>query len=560
LKIEISHAKAEKMTEYSVLIGGKAGDGINQAGQLIASFFNDLGYHVYQYIDYPSLIRGGHNFCIIRASEKPVMAHRSGLDLILALDQKTVDLHAQKLGVQGTIMYDSSRVKADGQPLHVRDIVDLYQGRPVMGNTAIIGAFCGCIGISWDRAEKVLRQKLQKETETNIMIARDAYARVHRCMEVQPLDGGHVRPLLSGNEWIGLGLLAGGIDAYVAYPMTPSSGILHYLASIADEAGIDVVHPESEIAVILMALGYSYVGKKAAVGTSGGGFCLMTESLSLAGMAELPIVIVLSQRGGPSTGLPTCTAQSDLLFACYAGQGEFPRFIVAPGTPDEAFSWAAEAVHIAWKFQVPAIILSDKTLSEGVSTPGSDPQARSVQALPAASYPYMRYADTPDGISPFLAPPCRDEVVKVNSYAHDYAGITTEDPEMVMAMVHKRLRKTEKLVAYTDQPGAVHLGGEPSSKTALLCWGSPRGVCSEVAEELGLRIVSPVIISPFPAGEFRKVMAGVEKAILVEDSSTGQLSRILSCEGYHIDECILRYDGRPHAVEELLDRVRRRVS
>ncbi|MFH0967323.1 MAG: 2-oxoacid:acceptor oxidoreductase subunit alpha [Methanobacteriota archaeon] len=546
------------MTEYSVLIGGKAGDGIAQAGQLIASIFNDLGYHIYQYIDYPSLIRGGHNFCIIRAAaEKPVMAHRSGIDLILALDQKTADLHKQRLAAHGTIIYDNSRVKTEGQPLGIQEILALYQARPIMGNTAIIGAFCGCCGIPWDRAEKVIRKKLLKETDTNILVAREAYTKVSTCMDVQPLDGGKTRPMLSGNEWIGLGLLAGGIDAYVAYPMTPSSGVLHYLASVADEAGIDVVHPESEIAVILMALGFSYVGKKAAVGTSGGGFCLMTEGLSLAGMAELPVVIVLSQRGGPSTGLPTYTAQSDLLFACYAGQGEFPRLIVAPGTPDEAYSWAAEAVHIAWKYQVPAIILSDKTLSEGIYTASSDLPVNSAPALPPSSSPYMRYADTPEGISPFLAPPSHGEVIKVNSYAHDYAGISIEDPDMVMTMVQKRLHKTESLTAYIDKPGAVYVRGVPTAKIAILCWGSPRGVCSEVAEELGLRIISPVIMSPFPVGEFKKAMEGVEKVILVEDSSSGQLNQILAREGYHTDEFILRYDGRPYAVEELLDRVRR---
>ena len=545
------------MTEYSVLIGGKAGDGIAQAGQLIASLFTDLGYQVYQYIDYPSLIRGGHNFCIIRAAERPVTAHRSGIDLVLALDQKTADLHTHKMRAGGSLIYDSSRVKGEGQPLGIQDIIDLYHGRPIMGNTAIIGAFCGCSGISWDRAEKVLRKKLQKETDTNILIARESYARVSRCMDIQPLEGGHARPLLSGNEWIGLGLIAGGIDAYVAYPMTPSSGILHYLASVADEAGIDVVHPESEIAVILMALGFSYAGKKAAVGTSGGGFCLMTEGLSFAGMGELPIVIILSQRGGPSTGLPTYTAQSDLLFACHAGHGEFPRLIVAPGTPDEAYSWAAEAVHLAWKYQIPVIILSDKTLSEGIYTLDSEPDVRSDPALSAPSFPYMRYADTPDGISPFMAPPVRDEVIKVNSYAHDYAGISTEDPEMVMTMVHKRLLKEERLAAYIDQPGAVHTGGISSAKAAILCWGSPRGVCSEVAEEIGLRLVSPIVISPFPKKEFRNAMKGVEKVILVEDSSTGQFNQILAREGYQTDELILRYDGRPFAVEELLDRVRR---
>ncbi len=548
------------MTEYAVLIGGKAGDGISQAGQLIGSLFSGLGYHVYQYVDYPSLIRGGHNYCIIRAAEKPVTSYRSGVDMILALDQKTVDLHRNRLRMKSTILYDSDRVKTDGFPLPIAGILEKYKGSPIMGNTAMIGGFCGCMGIPWDQVEPVLRKKLLKETGTNISIARDAYSRVHRCMESPEPIPGEQRPLMAGNEWIGLGLLAGGIDAYIAYPMTPSSGILHYLASVAAEAGIEVIHPESEIAVILMALGYSYAGKKAAVGTSGGGFCLMTEGLSLAGMAEIPLVIVLSQRSGPSTGLPTYTAQADLLFACYAGHGEFPRFIVAPATPSEAFHWSARAVHLAWKYQIPAIILSDKTLSEGIFTPDTLPEIPPLPPLPAPSIPYKRYADTPDGISPVLPLPCKGEVSKVNSYAHDYAGFTTEDPDLVMAQVQKRLRKAELLLETVDKPGAVFLGGMQDAKTAIVAWGSPRGACCEVAQELDLRVVSPVVISPFPAGEFRKAMNGVSKVIMVEDSSTGQMSQILAKEGYTTDIQILRYDGRPFAVEELLEKVRRCIS
>jgi len=552
--------EVDQLTEYSVLIGGKAGDGIAQAGQLIASIFSELGYFVYQYIDYPSLIRGGHNFCIIRAAEKPVFTHRTGIDLILALDQKTVDLHTHSLTTQGTVIYDSPRVKTNGQALAIEEILAKHKGRPIMGNTAIVAGFCGCAGIPWTLVESIFRKKLPKETDINLLIAMEAYSSVTGCINIQQVKGASPRPMMSGNEWIGLGLLAGGIDAYVAYPMTPSSGVLHFLASVADEAGIEVVHPESEIAVILMALGFAYAGKKAAVGTSGGGFCLMTEGLSLAGMAEIPIVIVLSQRGGPSTGLPTYTAQSDLLFACYAGQGEFPRFIAAPATPGEALKWAAEAVKLAWELQVPAFILSDKTFSEGIYTLEAEPEVGQASSLPGPSFPYQRYADTPDGVSPILIPPYAGEMIKVNSYTHDYSGITAEEPEMAIAMVHKRFRKAEKLGSATDKPGAVVCSGSSASKTVILCWGSPRGVCSEVADELGLRVVSPIVLSPFPSNEFKKAMQGVKKTILVEDSSTGQLDTILAREGYRIDDMILRYDGRPFAVEELLERVRRALA
>ncbi|HWQ65121.1 MAG TPA: pyruvate ferredoxin oxidoreductase, partial [Methanospirillum sp.] len=455
---------------------------------------------------------------------------------------------------------DSGRVKSTGQALNINEIIEMHHGIPIMGNTAIIGAFCGCMGIPWDRSERILRRNLQKKTDINIQIAQEAYSRATQCEHISQPFGGKPHPLLSGNEWISLGLLAGGIDAYVSYPMTPSSGILHYLASVAHETGIEVIHPESEIAVILIALGFSYAGKKAAVGTSGGGFCLMTEGLSLAGMAEIPIAIVLSQRTGPSTGLPTYTSQSDLLFACHAGQGEFPRFVVAPATPAEAYKWSAESVQIAWKFQIPTIILSDKTLSEGICTLGTISDINHTQPSPSPLIPYKRYADTPDGISPLLPLPCKGEIIKTNSYTHDYDGFTTEDSAMVITQVQKRLRKIEHLIQFVDQPGAVYLGGSESAKTVLLCWGSPRGVCSEVAEVLGLRVVSPVVLVPFPKTEFKRAMEGVETIILVEESSMGQLNQITERYGCKPDHFILRYDGRPFAVEELVDQVQRCIS
>jgi 2-oxoglutarate ferredoxin oxidoreductase subunit alpha len=456
----------------------------------------------------------------------------------------------------GSIIFDSTRVKAKGQGIDIPAILSKHQGSPIMGNTALIGALCGYAGISWDVARGVMSRRLLKETEKNLLIAKDTYDITTKAFVLHPCSGGKPRPLMSGNEWIGIGLLAGGIDAYVAYPMTPSSGVLHYLASVADEAGIEVVHPESEIAVILMALGFVYAGKKAAVGTSGGGFCLMTEGLSLAGMAEIPIVLVLSQRGGPSTGLPTYTGQSDLLFACHAGQGEFPRYIVAPATPDEACLLSAKSVQIAWTYQVPAIILSDKTLSEGVYTSDVIPPKTAPVAAEPQQLCYRRYIDTPTGVSPLLFPKTPGQVIKVNSYAHDMDGITTEDPEMVILMTDKRMRKGRELSKATDISGAVYVGGVRNAEAALLCWGSVRGVCCEVADELGIRVISPVVMAPFPKNEFKYAINGVDMLILVEDSATGQVSQLIAREGYHIDKEILRYDGRPFTVEELAEKVR----
>jgi 2-oxoglutarate ferredoxin oxidoreductase subunit alpha len=265
--------------------------------------------------------------------------------------------------------------------------------------------------------------------------------------------------------------MKGGLEAYVSYPMTPSSGLLHFLAEQKEKFCITVVHPENEIAVILMALGFAYAGKRAAVGTSGGGFCLMTEGLSLAGMAEIPLILVVSQRTGPSTGLPTYTGQSDLHFVLHAGQGEYPRLIVAPGDAAEAVYWSAVAMNTAWKFQIPAFILADKTLSEG--TYSLDP-ARIAEIrgndLPVwdGIAPYCRYADMPSGISPPALPGMKGAVVKVNGYAHDESGISTEEAGIVARMAEKRMRKWEGLAREMLEYRGVNLSGVPDASCALL--------------------------------------------------------------------------------------------
>jgi 2-oxoglutarate ferredoxin oxidoreductase subunit alpha len=367
------------------------------------------------------------------------------------------------------------------------------------------------------------------------------------------------RPLFTGNEAIGIGLVKGGLEAYVSYPMTPSSTLLHFLAGHQEKFGITVVHPENEIAVILMALGFAYAGKRSGVGTSGGGFCLMTEGLSLAGMAELPLVLVVSQRTGPSTGLPTYTGQSELQFILHAGQGEYPRLIVAPGDAQQALFWSEIAINMAWKFQIPAFILSDKTLSEGTYT-------INLSAVPdvqrgdspgwAGTVPYLRYADVPSGTSPLAVPGMKDAVIKVNSYAHDEAGITSEEAGVVEQMTNKRLRKREWLTAEMQGYPGVILSGNPESSTALLCWGSTMGVCNEIATLLGLRVIQPILLSPFPHVQIKNALTGVTNLIAVEENATAQLATLAGQYGIIPDKRILRYDGRPFLPDDLLLKIK----
>jgi len=352
------------------------------------------------------------------------------------------------------------------------------------------------------------------------------------------------------------------LQDYIAYPMTPTTPLLHFLAERADEFSLKVIHPESEIGVMLMALGFAYAGERAAVGTSGGGFCLMTEGLSLSGMSETPVVIVLGQRPGPSTGLPTYSGQADLRFALSAGQGEFPRFIVAPGDLEEAYFWSALALNLAWKYQIPAIVLTDKNLNEGIGNFDMGSVEEIPEILPIVwdgKTPYKRYEDEEGGVSPLAFAPRKDAVIKTNSYEHDEFGITTEDGIITRKMQDKRLRKERLLRDELKGFRQVNRCGDKNSSTALLCWGSNKGVCTELAQKLGLKMVQPVVLSPFPEDAFREAVRGIEKLIVVENNATGQLAGLIRSHGFRADRMILKYDGRPFALDELEIRVKEAI-
>ena len=546
------------MDDLSVLIGGKAGFGIDKASSIIAGILNQLNYRLYIYREYPSLIRGGHTFSMIRASSRKIAAHKDKVDFLLALNQDTVNLHKDRLKGGCVVAYDSDTVKSDGIAVPIGTIIQEEKADEIMRNSCIIGAFCRAAGIEWDILDRVFRKLVSKELGLNLKVARRGYDAAAQSKKIDPLPLDRL-PLLTGNEAIGLGLLKGGLGAYVGYPMTPSSGILHFMANAARDFGLKVIHPEGEIAVILMALGFAYAGEKAAIGTSGGGFCLMTEAFSFAGMAELPVVLVVGQRPGPSTGLPTYSCQSELHFVLNAGQGEFPRFIVAPGDAEEAYYWSCAALNLAWKYQIPSIILSDKTLAEGtysfdIKLAGDVKEEQF--SLWDRKGPYKRYLNTESGVSPLAFPPEKDNTIKIDSYEHDEAGITTEDADITRAMQDKRMRKETYLAKELEAYPAVRVYGNKDSAKGLLCWGSNKGVCIEVAQELGLKVIQPQVLWPFPVNQFREAVKGVNKLICVENNARGQLASLISPLGFKIDGKILKYDGRPFSLEELTGKVK----
>jgi 2-oxoglutarate ferredoxin oxidoreductase subunit alpha len=550
------------MEEISILIGGKAGDGTRQAGHVIASLLNRVGYRIFFYDDYPSLIRGGHNFSIVRASGKRIGAHKNTVDIIIALDQNTVENHKDRLNADGIILYDSKKAEAQGLGIDFMDIVKEFGGKPIMRNTAAIGALAGILNLEWSVLERDIKGSIGKEVDLNLQIARHAYDGIEAPLKPLPKLDQKPLPLVTGNEAIALGAAKAGLNMYIAYPMTPASAILHYLAEHENELGVVTVHPESEIGAALMALGSAYAGARTMVGTSGGGFALMTEALSLAGQSEIPMVIAECQRAGPSTGVPTYTMQADLNFVINAGHGEFLRVVLAPGDAEEAFYTAGLAMNLAWKLQIPTFVLSDKHVSESIFS--FDPELDKVKPENGLLWngrgEYKRYLDTESGISPLAFPGNPEAIVKVTSYEHDENGITTEEPGQIARMQQKRLRKRKALADELNKFDTVNIYGNPESKTALLCWGSTKGACIEVAEMLDLKVVQPLVLEPLPVEPLKKALDGVEKIIDVEVNATGQLAKLVAGQGFCIDDMILRFDGRPFTVDDLLGNVKEVLS
>jgi 2-oxoglutarate/2-oxoacid ferredoxin oxidoreductase subunit alpha len=594
---------------FTTLIGGKAGDGIVEAGQLVTRVLGRFGYRLYTHADFPSLIRGGHNWVIVRAKRERIHAIRDDVDVLLALNEETIDRHFQRLKPESITIFDANAVKlakvarqAPGHRIGVplKSILAEEGAPPVMRNTCLLGAYCRAIGIPWSILEDILTRYVPKQVELNLKVARRGYD-ASREIRLLDLRDQPPLPVMSGNEAVGLGLLRAGLGAYCAYPMSPSSSLLHFLAREEERFGVKVVQPEGEIAAVMMALGFAYAGVRAAVGTSGGGFCLMTEALSFAAQAELPLVVMIAQRPGPSTGLPTYTAQTELHFALAAGQGEFPRLIVAPSDADEAYSWSAVALEAAWKYQVPALVLSDKMVSENVTSfekieppklaewddeafaplrqvkrgrplswkpRGEHVDDKALRKMTAAGWPagggaaggetsdwaepLLRYRLTVSGVSPFAAPPIPGEVVKANSYTHDELGITTEDPTITVDMQDKWSRKAKAMAREFDHLPTVSVAGDPDADTAILCWGSSKGACLEAADLLGdLRVVTPVVLEPFPKKQLARALAGAERVIAVECSPSGQMARLARRHGFAVHDLVQRYDGRPFSVGDL---------
>lgn len=527
--------------DYTIKIGGEAGQGIQTIGDTLGLVFARSGYHVFTHQDYESRVRGGHNFFQVRFADHPVMASRDKVDIVIAFDEESIRNYEKELAEQGRILYDSVSLKQKHASDRFLDIpfVSLaadHGGSRIMANTVAIGAVMGVLGMDLDILLGILKDTFTTKGEavvqknTAAAMAGHDYS-VKECTQCRFSVAPLAKPkmLIAGNDAIGLGVVASGCKFYAAYPMTPSTGIMNYIAGKETDYGIIVEQAEDEIAAINMALGASFGGVRAMTGTSGGGFALMVEGLSLAAITETPVVIALAQRPGPATGLPTRTEQGELQFALYTAHGEFPRVIFAPGTPEQAFYLTNRAFDLAEKYQVPVIILTDQYLADSQWTFDGFDSSRLLytdyrlrgDAFKGLS-DYKRHAFTDSGVSPLAVPGDAPHVVVTDSDEHDEEGHIIEDAATRTRMTDKRVFR--KLPALIKEIGPPLLYGNAEADIYLVGWGSTYGLMKEAVDALSrdhkIALLHFSELYPFPSIEefdYLTVLKNAKHTVCIEN-------------------------------------------
>lgn len=496
----------------NIIIGGKAGQGINKVSEIIANVLSEYGYFTFNYRDYQSLIRGGHNFNTLSISDEPIESHEAAADILIALDERTVKTHKQALRKSG-ITITADQFKNEGRNL----------------NIALAGTLTKILGVPFVELENEVKSQFKKYDEA-LMSAKKGFGFQKTVHQLKKLKS---KPtILSGSKAIAIGAQNSGLDLYIAYPMTPATNAMHELAKDQLKNNLMVFQCENEIAAANMSLGSSFAGAKTMTGTSGGGFDLMSEALSLQGISEIPLTVYLASRPGPGTGVPTYTSQADLDIALRAGHGEFPRFVIAPGNPTETIEKTSEALYLAEKFRTLSVILSDKHLAESefssVESPAKTPRFKVKRLVPG------------------------QDLVKNSSYETDRFGNSTESYTMTEDNTNKRIekyRKSKKFIEKNFEMVKIH--GNKKSKNLIIGWGSTSGAIKDSIKGLDAKFLQILYMKPL-SPKIRKEMEKADKIILVECNVTGQLGRLLREKtGIKIENRLLKYNGRPFHSDEL---------
>ena len=496
----------------NILIGGKAGQGINKVSGIVSKILINQGYFTFNYRDYPSIIRGGHNFNVLSISDKEISSHESKIDILIALDELTKQIHKDEIKKNGIII----------------DYKDFLRFGLNL-NIALSGVLTKILGIPL----KILLAEVKKSLSTNnkqsIFAATTGYNSQSNKYYLKKLK--NQLSLMSGSQAVSIGAINSKIDLYFAYPMTPSTNTLHELAAKQLEHNFMTFQPEGEIAAVNMALGASFSGAKVMVGTSGGGFDLMSEGLSLQGISEIPLVVYLASRVGPGTGIPTYNMQGDLDIALRAGHGEFPRIVASPGDPLESIEITNELMYLSEKFKCLSILLSDKHVAESEFSTDKKPnkplKINITRKLPG------------------------EFIVKSSSYEQDDYGLTTEAAEFAIKNANKRIEKYNEIKKETKKFNMIKIYGKKDSKNLIIGWGSTKGAILDAIHGEDFKFLQVLYLKPI-SNKIKNEILKAKNVILVESNLTGQLGRLIREKtGISIKNRILKYDGRPFRSDEL---------
>lgn len=550
----------------SVMIGGAAGQGLATVGQLLTKSLMRSGYEILVRQDFMSRVRGGHNTFIIRTATTPILAPRESMDILVAMNQETVDLHMDELG-EGGLIFCGMELDPRGHAAVQMPFADLAP-KPIFQNVAALGVLASVLGLDRKVPMKLLSETFGKKGEAlvkqNHDVLEGAYAWTEeRKVDFKPLPAVADPPkrlMLTANDAIALGALAAGANFCSYYPMTPGTSIAQALITHGRKMGVVVEQAEDEIAAMNMVIGASYAGARPIVPTSGGGFALMTEGVSLAGVSETPLVCALAMRPGPATGLATRTEQGDLNLVVYAGHGEFPRAVYAPGTVEDFFHLTYKAFDVAERFQVQAFVLSDQYAANSLRAV----IPFDVRSLPEPAAPllkwegagdYERYTVTESGVSPRLVPGFGKHLVLADSHEHTPDGHMTEEIDVRNAMQQKRLRKGQGLLAEVVPP--VY-DGVDTPELLLVNWGSTQGAVQEAAQDLrdvGWDVATLHFsqVWPLNTAQFMDKLTSARRVVCIEGNSTGQFAALVrQVAGFTFKDLVLKYDGRTFTPEYIV--------
>jgi 2-oxoglutarate ferredoxin oxidoreductase subunit alpha len=574
---------------FAIGIGGAAGQGVATPGDILALLFSRRGLHLNAYNAYQSIIRGGHTFLTIRAGVDEVPSLGDSIDLLIPLNQDTMDRHLRLLTAGGACIFNGDTIKsgtpADGVqlcPMPVSTLADISRNK-VAQNTLALGAALSMMGVGFNVLEGVFQAQFGRKGEAvvneNVSIARAGYE--YASANFKPFD--RALPMtekryavLSGNTALAMGGAAAGCKFYCAYPMSPSTGVLHWMAAHGRKAGILVRQVEDEIGVINMAIGAAHAGVRSMCATSGGGFALMTEGLGLSAMAEIPVVAINCMRAGPSTGVPTKTEQGDLWQALGAAFGDFPRVIAAPLDIGDCFTLMPEIFNLTDRFQCPGIVLCDLLLSEGrLSVEPSlldfNPPIDRGEMITENGVPhedeYLRYKITDSGVSPRAIPGVEGFMHVVSSDEHEENGVLISDEytnhAKRRAMMDKRMRKVQGIEAAVAPPV---LDGPADAEVTLIGWGSTDGTIREaraMLAEQGITTNQLQIrwIVPLHGDAIVEILNKAKRTIMVENNFSGQFARYLRSEtSFVADGHIRKYDGEPFMPHHIVEAVREQLA